>query len=79
MDLVKLKIFKERSVLNYVATFMVIKTLLGTVVYYLGSHPKPRAVYFGEIQCETAPHFFGLRAVYKKRSGQFISRRKATL
>ena len=39
MDLVILKIIKERSVVDYVATFMVIKTLLGSVVYDLDSHP----------------------------------------
>ena len=35
------------------------------------------AVYFGEMRRETAPHFFGLWAGCKKRSGQVISRRKA--
>ena len=37
------------------------------------------AVYLEEMQHDTAPHLFGLGAVYKKRFGQFISRRKATL
>ena len=32
-----------------------------------------------EVQPDTGPHYFGLWGSYKKRSGQVISRRKATL
>ena len=39
----------------------------------------PAVVYYGEMRRDTAPHFFGLWAAYKKRFGLLISRRKATL
>ena len=46
---------------------------------YTYIHSMFVAVYFEEMRRETTLHFFGLWAVSKKRSGQFIRRRKATL